>query len=137
MKTFNSVRKRLSHRCFSVNFEKFLGSCFAEHLAATFHMTLFFTFLQIGEVCSLKSIHLVEQSWIRGRNSQAYSILCSYGNQVETSLLSCCHTCTHLGILIAEKVEKKEKLTDLLLCGKFSFHVTAHREFFTYEKNKK
>ena len=98
---------------------------------------MFFSFLQMSEVWSLKSIHLVEQWQIKGRNSQARSILCSYENQVETSLSSCRHTCTHLGILIAGEVEKKEKLKYLLMCGKFSFHVMVDRELFTYVKNKK
>ena len=53
-----------------------------------------FSFLQISEVCNLKSIYLVEQWKIRRRNSQAHSILCSHRNQVETSLTSCGHICT-------------------------------------------
>ena len=40
------------------------------------------------------------------RNSQARLILCIYGNQAETSLSSCGHTCTFLGILIAGEVEE-------------------------------
>ena len=32
------------------------------------------------------------------QEKQASSILCSYGSQVETSLLSCDHTCTNLGL---------------------------------------
>ena len=125
MKTFNSVRKRLSHRHFSVKFEKFIGKLFCRTSPSN-HFSrdaVFFSVLQISEVSSLKSIHLVEQWYIRRRNSQACSFLCSYGNQVETSLSSCRHTCTHLSI---------EKL-----CGKFSFHVTVDRELFTYMKNKK
>ena len=39
-----------------------------------------------------------EQWKTRTRNSQARSVLCSYGNLVETSLSSCGHTCTHLGV---------------------------------------
>ena len=74
---------------------------------------------------------------MRGRNSQARSILCSYGSQVETLLSSCHHTCTHLGILIAGEAEEKEELKNLLMWGKFSFHVTVVRELFTYVKNKK
>ena len=50
---------------------------------------------------------------------------------------NCCHTCTQLGILIAGEVEKKEKLENLLMCGKFSFHGMVEREPFTYVKNKK
>ena len=47
-------------------------------------------------------------------NSQAHSMLCSNGNQVETSFSSCGHTCTDLGILIAGGVEEKEELKNLL-----------------------
>ena len=39
----------------------------------------------------------------------------SYGNQVETSLSSCGHTCTHLCILIAGEMEEKEELQNLLM----------------------
>ena len=74
---------------------------------------------------------------MRGRDSHARSILCSYEDQVETSLSNCRHTCTHLGILIAEEVERKEKRKNLLVCGKFSFHVRVGRELFIYAKNKK
>ena len=98
---------------------------------------MFFSFLQISEVWSLKSIHLVEQWQIKGRNSQARSILCSYENQVETSLSCCRHTCTHVGILIAGEVEGKEELKKLLMWGKFSFHVMVDRELFPYVKNMK
>ena len=78
-----------------------------------------------------------EQRKIKGKNSQARSILCSYGNQVETSLSSYRLTCGHLGILTAGEVEKKEELKNLLMWGKFSFHVMVDRELFTYIKNKK
>ena len=44
------------------------------------------------------------------KNLQAHSILCSYENQVETSLSSCGHTSTDLDIPIAGKVEEKEEL---------------------------
>ena len=73
----------------------------------------------------------------QGKEFTSSLILCSYGNQVKTSLSSCSHTCTHLGILIAGEVENKEKLKNLLMCGKFSFHVMVDRELFTYVKNKK
>ena len=99
-------------------------------------MMLFFSFLQISEVCCLKSIHLVEQWLISRRNSQARSILCRYENQVETSLSSCGHARTHLGILIAGEVEEKEELKKLMW-GKLSFHVMVDRSLFTYVKNKK
>ena len=49
-------------------------------------MILFFSFLQINQVCSLKAIYLMEQCYMRKRNSQTRSILCSYGNQVGISL---------------------------------------------------
>ena len=138
MKTFNSFRTKLPHRYFSVNFEKFLGNVFCRTSPGN-HLLhdVVFSLLHISEVCSLKWIHLVEQWQIRERKSQARSILCSYGNQVETSLSSCRPTCTHLGILIPGEVERKEKLKNLLVCGKFSFHVRVDRELFTYVKNKK
>ena len=50
---------------------------------------------------------------------------------METSLPSCGHTCTHLGILIAKEVEGKEELKDLLMSGKFYFHVKVDFEHFT------
>ena len=81
-----------------------------------------------------KSIYMVELWLIRRRNSQTHSILCSYGNQVETSLPSCGHTCTHLGILIAGEVAEKQELKNLLMWGEFSFHVMLDREIFTYVK---
>ena len=56
---------------------------------------------------------------------------------MEISLSSCGHTCTHLGILIAGEVEEKEELKNLLMWGKFSFHVMVDRKLFTYVKNKK
>ena len=56
---------------------------------------------------------------------------------METSLSSCGHICTHLGILIAGEVGKKEELRNLLMWGKFSFHVMVDREIFTYVKNEK
>ena len=56
---------------------------------------------------------------------------------METSLSSCGHTCTHVGILIAGEVEEKEELKTLLMWVKFSFHVIVDREIFLYVKNKK
>ena len=44
---------------------------------------------------------------------------------------------THLGILIAGEVQDKEELKNLLMWGKFSFHVMVDRQLFTYVKNKK
>ena len=41
------------------------------------------------------------------------------------------------GPVLAGEVERKEKLKNLLICGKFSFHVVVDRELFTYVKNKK
>ena len=64
-------------------------------------------------------------------------ILCSYENQMEISLSSCGHTCTHLGNLIAREVEEKEELKNLLMWGQFSFHDMVDREIFTYVKNEK
>ena len=50
------------------------------------HEVVFFSFLQISEVCSLKRIYLPVQWWITKRKSQAWSILRSNGNRAETSL---------------------------------------------------
>ena len=49
-----------------------------------------------------------------GEGIQALSILRSFGNQMETSLWSCGHTCADLGILIAGEMEEKEELKILL-----------------------
>ena len=56
---------------------------------------------------------------------------------METSLPSCGQLCTHLGILKAGKVEEKEELKNLLMCGEYSFHVMVDREIFIYVKNEK
>ena len=71
---------------------------------------------------------------MRRRNSQALSILCSYGDEVETSLSSCGHTCTHLSILIAGEVTEKQELKNMLMWGEFSFHVMLDGEIFMYVK---
>ena len=42
------------------------------------------------------------------KNEQARSVLCSYGNQVETSLSSCCYTCNDLGIGSGRKVRTEK-----------------------------
>ena len=47
------------------------------------------------------------------------------------------NTCIQLGIQIAEDVEQKEEPKNLLMKGKFSFHVMADREICTYVKNNK
>ena len=106
----------------------------AEHLLVTaFHIIFFFSFLQISEVCSLKSVSLVEQWHIRRSNPQAHSVVCSYENQVETSVSGCGHTSTNLGIIMAREVEEKKELKNLLMWGEFSFHVMVD----TYVKNEK
>ena len=56
---------------------------------------------------------------------------------METSLSSCRHMCTHLGILIVGEVEERKELKNLLMWGKFFFYVMVDRELFTYVKNKK
>ena len=71
---------------------------------------------------------------MRRKNSQALSILCSYGNHVETSWSSCGRTCTHLGILIAGEVEEKQELKNFLMWDGLSFHVMLDREIFAYVK---
>ena len=53
---------------------------------------------------------------------------------METSLSSCGHTCTHLGILIAAEVAEKQELKNLLMWCEFSFRVMLDREIFTYVK---
>ena len=70
--------------------------------------------LQISEDFSLKSVYLMKQWQLRRRNSNARLILCSYVNQVETSLWSCGHTCTDWGTPINEEVEEKEEQKNLL-----------------------
>ena len=98
-----------------MNFIKFLEKLFSRALPSNnFSHIIFFPFLQISEVCSLKSVYLVEEWYIRRRNSQPRSILCSYGNQVETSSSSCGHTYNDLGIPIAGEVEENEELKTLL-----------------------
>ena len=99
-----------------MNFIKLLEKLFSRTLPSNHlsHDVIFSPFLHIIEVCSLKSVHLVEQWYIRRRNSQPYSILCSYGNQVETSSSSWGHTYSDLGISIAGEVEENEKLKNLL-----------------------
>ena len=61
----------------------------------------------------------------------ACSILYSYGNQVETSLLSCDHTRSDSDIPIGGEVEEKEELNNFLKWGKFSSYVMVDREIFT------
>ena len=63
--------------------------------------------------------------------------MCSYENQVETSVSGCGHTSTNLGILMAQEIEEKKELKNLLMWGEFSFHVMVDREIFTYVKNEK
>ena len=99
------------------NFEE---SVFVEYLETTP------SFIQIGEVSSLKSICLVKLWLIRRGNSQAHLILCSYGSQAETSWWSCGHTCTNLSIPIAGEVEEKEKLRNLLKSGKWYIVKFSH-----------
>ena len=60
-------------------------------------------------------------------------MLCSYGNQVETSLSSCGHICTDIGIGSGRK-GRTEKVVKV---GNFSFYVMVDRKIFTYLKNKK
>ena len=118
-----------------VNFVKFLGKLLCRTPPSN-HFLHVFSFLQMSEVCSLKQICLVERWWIRRRNSQALSILCGFGNQVETSLSSCDHTCTDLKVSIgSERKGRTEKLVKKE--GKFSFHVILDRKTFAYLKNKK
>ena len=72
---------------------------------------------------------------LRLAGPQNRSILCSYGNQVETSLSSCGDICTDLDIPIARKVEENEELKNLEW-DKFSLYVMVGSEIFTYLKIK-
>ena len=63
--------------------------------------------------------------------------MCSYENQVETSVSGCVHTSTNLGIIMAREVEEKKELKNLLMWGEFSFHVMVDCKLFTYVKNEK
>ena len=56
---------------------------------------------------------------MRTRNSRAHLILCSYGTELETSLFSFGHNYWLIDIPIAEEVEEKEKLKNLLKWGKW------------------
>ena len=120
-----------------MNYEKFLGELFCRTPPSNHFSHDVFSFLQISAVCSLKSFHLVGQWQIKRRNSQARSILRSYGNQVQISLSSCGYTCSNLGILIAGEVGEKEELKNLLIWGKFFSHVMVDHEICTYVNNKK
>ena len=42
-----------------------------------------------------------------------------------------------MGILVAGEVEEKKELKNLLMWGKFSYHVMVDLEIFTYVENKK
>ena len=99
-----------------MNFIKLLEKLLSRTLPSNHfsHDVIFSPFLHISEVCSLKLVYLVEQWYIKRRNSQPYSILCSYGNQVETSSSSCGHTYSDLGIPIAGELEENEELKNLL-----------------------
>ena len=67
----------------------------------------------------------------RGVQSKISSILCSYGNQVETPTSSCGHTCTDIGTRSGRKsTEKFVKVGSiLLLCNSRSrdFHISKIR----------
>ena len=93
---------------------KLLGKVFAEHLSATTsHIMLLFFVLQISKVCSLNQI-----VWYsNGKFGDGIHKLCQTCVVMETSLSSCGHTCTKLGISIAREVEEKEELENLLKWG--------------------
>ena len=62
-------------------------------------------------------------------------MLCGYGNQVESPLWNCGHTCTDLGIPIAGQVEEKEKLKNLLKWGNGrsgNFHIPKKLEIANF-----
>ena len=65
LNAFNSIKKRLKHRYFSVTFVKFFGKFFcrtppSNNFSHDTTVVVFF-FLQISEVCNRKSVYLVEQ----------------------------------------------------------------------------
>ena len=64
-------------------------------------------------------------------------MMCSYGNQVETSLCSCDHTSTDLGIPIAGELEENENWKTCYSGCKLSFYVMVDREISTHLRNKK
>ena len=73
-------------------------------------------------------------------SSRARLILCSYGNQVDTWLWSCGHTCTDLGIPIAGEVEEKEELKNLLKLGNNwsqNFHKPKKLEIANFNSSQK
>ena len=138
MKTFNSVRKRVSHRYFSVNFEKFLGKLFcrtppSNHFS---HDVLFFLCADqwgLQPKTSLFGGAMLNQGkefaspfnpvylWKSGGNFIVKLPPHMYPLRHSKSWRSC----------------KKEKLKYLLMCGKFSFHVVVDHELFKNVKNKK
>ena len=63
-----------------------------------------------------------------------------YGNQVETSLWSCGHTSTDLGIPIAGEVEGKKELKNLLkfVNGRlWNFHIPKKLEIANFNSKQK
>ena len=56
---------------------------------------------------------------------------------METSLLSCGHTFTSLGVPIAGELEEVNELKNLFKWAKFPFCVMVDRKIFTYLKNKR
>ena len=63
-------------------------------------------------------------------------IVCSYRNQIETSLSSLGHTCIDLGIPVTGGVEEKEEVKNLLKWGKFFLYVMIDRKILIYLKKK-
>ena len=63
LKAFNSIKKRLYRSYFFVNFVKYFDKFFCRTLLKNHisHDVAFFPFMQISEVCNLKSVYLVEQ----------------------------------------------------------------------------
>ena len=122
-----------------MNFENSLGklSC-GTPPSNHFSHDGFFFFLFTDQGGLQPKINFLGGAKIKGkRNSPARSILCSYGNQLETLLSNCSHTFTHLGILIAGEVEEKEEMKNFLMWGEFFFHNMVDCEIFRYVKNKK
>ena len=101
---------------------KLLGKLFFRTLlSAPSHMMLFSPFFRsVSFAASNQFIW-----WSNDKLGEGFHKLVlscdSHGNQVDTSLSSCAHPCTDLGISIAGEVEEKEALKNLLEWSKYPF----------------
>ena len=138
VKTFNSVRKILSHKYFSVNFEKFLEKLFwrtppSNHFS---HDVVFFPFAdQWGLQAKISSfgVAMVNQGKQFTNPFNPVQLWESGGNFIVT-LSPHMYPLRHSHSWRSWKKGKTEKFVHV---WKFSFHVMVDRELFTYVKNKK